>query len=395
MRKLTIEEVNRRIKEVHGDAVIFDGSTYQGIDERSRFIHKIHGEWWNTPYRVMKGSSHPIVAKQMNIDANLVPIEEILCRLKSTHGDNVILQESTYRRVKEKAIFTDKEYGEFEAIVYHVIHGTRHPARARKIVAEKNTLSVKEVMDKLPNHLKMVEDTFTSLNDLCVFIDDTYGEYSIKPKYVLCGGGVHPLRTSNRLSMSQRLSLKEIEDLLSKNNPGVRIIYETYIGTDKDATFVDPKYGEWRARSNNVFNGTVHPNREQEKRRKTCLKKYGVDSPSKNRDVFLKIARSSHLTTIKYHWKTGEELVCKASYECKVVDYLNINKINFNWQPTSFELPNGKMYFPDLYLVDRNIWVEIKGYMRDVSKLKWDWFKSEHPTAELWDKKKLKEMGIL
>ena len=45
--------------------------------------------------------------------------------------------------------------------------------------------------------------------------------------------------------------------------------------------------------------------------------------------------------------------------------------------------------------INENKWVEIKGYMRPHSQLKWDWLKTQFPDAELWDKKKLKEMGIL
>jgi hypothetical protein len=58
-------------------------------------------------------------------------------------------------------------------------------------------------------------------------------------------------------------------------------------------------------------------------------------------------------------------------------------------------MPNGKTYRPDLYLIDQGVWIEIKGYFRKDAQEKWDWFKSQFPNAELWDKKKLKEMRIL
>jgi hypothetical protein len=71
------------------------------------------------------------------------------------------------------------------------------------------------------------------------------------------------------------------------------------------------------------------------------------------------------------------------------------------WQPqvfqTSILTPKGKIstYRPDLFLINENKWIEIKGFFRNDAKAKWDWFQSEHPNSELWDKKKLKEMGIL
>ena len=77
------------------------------------------------------------------------------------------------------------------------------------------------------------------------------------------------------------------------------------------------------------------------------------------------------------------------------------NKINYLWQPQIFQTPiltskgNNSTYRPDLFLIDSNTWVEIKGYFRKDAKEKWDWFQSQNPNSELWDKKKLKQMGIL
>ena len=88
-------------------------------------------------------------------------------------------------------------------------------------------------------------------------------------------------------------------------------------------------------------------------------------------------------------------MICVGGYEAKAVEYLNKNQINFEWQPQVFKMPNGKTYRPDLFLIDDQIWIEIKGWMRKDAQEKWDWFLVQFPTAELWDRKKLKEMQIL
>jgi len=108
-----------------------------------------------------------------------------------------------------------------------------------------------------------------------------------------------------------------------------------------------------------------------------------------------KKARSANNSYICYHWKTDKELVCQGSWEAKVVEYLNTNKINFRWQPRSFKMPNGRRYYPDMYLYSTRTWVEIKGYFWDDAELKWNWFQSVKPNSELWNKEKLKAMGIL
>ena len=110
---------------------------------------------------------------------------------------------------------------------------------------------------------------------------------------------------------------------------------------------------------------------------------------------YLRAAKNSNNSYMLKHWKTGEEIVCVASYEKKAVEYFNKNKINFRWQPRSFLMPNGKTYRPDLYLFAAKKWIEIKGYFREDAKEKWEWFHKEKPNSELWDKDKLKSMGII
>lgn len=132
------------------------------------------------------------------------------------------------------------------------------------------------------------------------------------------------------------------------------------------------------------------------KRKQTMLKKYGVDNPTKNLDIALRAAKGMNRVFINFHWKTKQELICQGSWEFKVVDYLNINKINYLWQPIVFTLSDGKTYRPDLYLVDDNKWIEIKGYFRKDALEKWNEFHTKlKPNSELWDQKKLKELSIL
>jgi len=95
------------------------------------------------------------------------------------------------------------------------------------------------------------------------------------------------------------------------------------------------------------------------------------------------------------HWKTNEIVRCHGSWEKKVAEYLNTNKINYRWQPRSFRMSDGRRYYPDLYLFSTKQWVEIKGYFWGDAEEKWEWFQSIKPNSELWNRNKLKQMGIL
>jgi len=74
---------------------------------------------------------------------------------------------------------------------------------------------------------------------------------------------------------------------------------------------------------------------------------------------------------------------------------LNKNRINFRWQHKTFKMPDGRTYRPDMYLFSTRKWIEIKGYFRKDALEKWNWFQTVKPNSELWNKDKLKDMGIL
>jgi hypothetical protein len=146
---------------------------------------------------------------------------------------------------------------------------------------------------------------------------------------------------------------------------------------------------------------TLQNDTVKKKIKNTNLEKYGVEYPGQNKEIAMKQALSSNNSGTVLHWKTREELVWKGSYERTVLQYLNQNQIDFQWQPEVFKTPiltskdNKSTFRPDLFLTEENKWIEIKGFFRKDAEEKWNWFKSIYPTAELWDKKKLKQLGIL
>jgi len=251
----------------------------------------------------------------------------------------------------------------------------------------------KRLRDVHGDEVVLVEETYCGYKKQAQFIDKKYGIFWTTPTSVYEQGSRHTAHKIASLKPQKPLGLAEV---LSRIPRHISLDVSTYTFTEQKARFIDDVYGEFWAIPKHVFSGKAnHYKRRSENRKNTFIKKTGYPHALCNPVTAQKAMRSSNKSYIERHWKTGQELVCTGSYELAVVLFLNQKQIFFEWQPKSFQTSLGTHYIPDLYLPDQDLWVEIKGYMRPHSKVKWDWFHAEHPNSELWNLSKLKELRIL
>lgn len=83
---------------------------------------------------------------------------------------------------------------------------------------------------------------------------------------------------------------------------------------------------------------------------------------------------------IKYISKIAGEVLLDGSWELLVAQYLD--KVNINWQRNLNKFPyvynnKDRTYTPDFYLIDLNLYVEVKGYKTDLDEAKWNAFTSD------------------
>jgi hypothetical protein len=275
---------------------------------------------------------------------------------------------------------------------------------------------LEEIKKQLPSYITIDEYTYKNAVTKARFVDEKYGEWWALPRTVLRGHD-HKLRGLEKSRAYGQSLIIPIDVVKSRLPFHIEIDESTYTHQKAKCRFIDKEYGQWLATPDNIFQGKDHPARRKAKTmqamrdkygfdwnlqspvikkriEKTNLKKYGCKNPSQNAEISRRNARSQTKRSTKIHWKTGKEIHCVGSYEVAVVDYLNINKIDYRWQPTAFEMPDSRVYIPDCYLIDEDIWVEIKGYFRDKSKEKWNWFHTKYLNSELWDKKVLIAKGV-
>lgn len=354
-------------------------------------MHRIYGPWRARVRNVLKGGTH---IKQYE-ENRKITLSQIQKRIKSVHGDAIFIVPSTYTDTQGKSTFVHKEKGVWDAWVYNILNGATHP----QIQIDNRTISLSEIKERLlkvhGGLVTIVENTYKNTHEKATFIHKYDGSWESLPMNVIKG----TLHTKHKTKLLTHLQVKEKIEKIHGNN--ISIVWETYVDYHSKALFTHLVYGNFCSTLCQILKGHGPLAGVQDKMIENSLRKYGVKHPSQNIEVALKMAKSSNFTTILKHWKTHQDLICKASYELKVVDYLNTNKLDFLWQHEVFVTPiltpkgNLSTYRPDLFLIAENKWIEIKGYFRKDALDKWNWFKTQFPDAELWDERKLKELGIL
>lgn len=228
-----------------------------------------------------------------------------------------------------------------------------------------------------------------------LFKDVDFGEWRALYCNVIAGGE-HPRRAMVSRSKTQSLSETEIQMRIDRiHDHRVKLIGE-YKGMLKKTRFLDVDFGEFDAFPANVIHKrTGHIKRAVQRREQTSNINFGHRHPMQSPEIHDKQIRSGRKFFRINHWKTGVELYCMNRWELAFVRWLNERREDFLWQPQTFKMPDGFSYRPDALLVERNLWIEIKGWYTEKSRKKCEWFKTFMPNFEIWFKEDLVKNGIL
>lgn len=102
----------------------------------------------------------------------------------------------------------------------------------------------------------------------------------------------------------------------------------------------------------------------------------------------------NYIAKHKYSGPKGIMLM-KSGWEVKYAQHLDILGIAWQYEPL-FLLSDGRAYLPDFQLSTGDI-IEIKGYMREDAKIKWEMFCKEHPELKksLVTKVEMKQLNLI
>lgn len=98
-------------------------------------------------------------------------------------------------------------------------------------------------------------------------------------------------------------------------------------------------------------------------------------------------------SNVKYITPNQGEVTMRSSWEAKTADYLTSEGLDWFYEYKRFELGNTS-YCPDFYIPILNLYIEVKGRLKDVDLEKYNKIKSEINII-LWDGIELLKLGII
>ena len=249
------------------------------------------------------------------------------------------------------------------------------------------------IKDLWGDQIAIKDETYVDGRSRATFVDAVYGEFVARVDGVLYFKQGHPQRGYVSRQQKKTTPIEEVKRRLLIAHKGDVIIDEsTYKTLRAHADFIHKEHGRWTACPASVLKGRSHPLEASRRYKETMTRLYGSPHPSQCSGIALKAARNLTSQVFVAHWKTGEPVRCTASYEYAIVNHLNELRLDYDSQ-IRFQL-SGSVYFCDFYVKDWDLYLEVKGYMRDRSREKWEEFHAAHPNSELWELEKVKEFTM-
>lgn len=123
-RLLSMEEVIKRVKEVHGEDYVIPEQEYINSHTKFKAICKKHGEFSITPESIMYGYGCQKCANEGNSERKMSNLTEFIKRAKEMHGDKYEYDTTQmYEGYKKKLKITCNKHGDFYQFPSPHIHG--------------------------------------------------------------------------------------------------------------------------------------------------------------------------------------------------------------------------------------------------------------------------------
>lgn len=125
------------------------------------------------------------------------------------------------------------------------------------------SLSIETILSRLPDFISLKEIKSYPTRDKIDLVDSQFGDYKESLRNVFRGCGKHP----QRKLLEQHPLITPLEKIKSKLPIYIKIVDDTYIGTNAKADFIDLEFGKYTACVSKILRGDGgrHPRRVLQK----------------------------------------------------------------------------------------------------------------------------------
>ena len=110
MKKLTVQEFIARAKEVHGSKYDYSKVDFVNVDTKVCIICTEHGEFWQTPFKHMKGNGCPFCKGKF---PKKEKERQFIETAKKIHNNKYDYSKVSYENGHKKVCIICPEHGEF------------------------------------------------------------------------------------------------------------------------------------------------------------------------------------------------------------------------------------------------------------------------------------------
>lgn len=122
-RNLSAEEIVEKFKEVHGVKYDYSSFVFTKMKDKSCFICKTHGEFWQTPQKHLEGHGCPKCAIQHRTQKSILPIDTFVEKANLIHNNQYDYSLVFFKNLHNNIDIICKKHGVFSQIANDHLNG--------------------------------------------------------------------------------------------------------------------------------------------------------------------------------------------------------------------------------------------------------------------------------
>lgn len=284
-KKLSLIEVTKLIREVHGDK--YDLSELIYLNRRTKIILKCtqHGSWHTLLEQVLRGQGCPVCGKTAAALKRRVTFEDFLVQAKQVHGNKYSYYRDSFTKISAKTKINCAIHGDFDQLAdAHIrqssgcpVCGFINQVEKRKMSSEDFILKSKAVHGNKYNYSKV--DYKNNRKPIIVICLD-HGEFYPAPGNFLAGSGCPKCSIIEQHEKQKKSKEEFINDSVKIHGDKYDYTKVIYDGGKNFVSIICNKHGMFRQTPNNHQRGNGCPScnsSKGENRIKMILNNLGID----------------------------------------------------------------------------------------------------------------------